>query len=1141
MKNKITLAFMLLFCAVFTSAQTLTNVFSDTFESYTVGDAATAHGYSNTNSTTGSSQVISTGTGANSSAKYVNMTGATSGNNCYLTKSVNVTIGQTYIYSVYVLGVSNHTYSVSYNGTSLGNHSSGTITGNGAWQKQSFTFTATATENVSLTIYEYATGNVYVDDISLQREQWNINATSNNVSYGSVSGTGQKDPGTSVSLTATPQSGYYFVNWTENGTPVSVSSLYSFTSSADRTLVANFAPVSASMTLTGTLSSFSSTYGTASAEQSFTVAGSSLTTDIVVTPPTGFEVSLTSGSGFQSSVTLTQSSGTVATTTVYVRMKALAAAGTYSAANITVNTTGSSQNVSCSGTQAKKALSVTGYSIASKEYNGSTASGTITIGTITGCVGTETVTATASCTLSSPNVYGEQGTIIFTLVNGTNGGLASNYSLANGSYWAPITQRQLNITAGNQTVTYGTAASAVTAAGTYTPSGFIGSDNSGLMTGTATYTTTYTNTTAVGTAGVTITYNTGLSTTYSNYWMNKIAGTITITAATPTVTPTVGTYTYNGSPQGPNAATNNGTGSSYTYSYAGVAPTVYSASSTAPSAAGTYTVTVTVAANGNYTSASSAATAFTIYSTGVVTAASTNVSSLVLSTASDISITGSGSLLIDVNNTSLHSVIAAPGTQLTISSGKSLSLSGNLQLQSDASGTATLVDQTTSGGLTVSGTSTVQQYLAGARNWYISSPVSAAKAQNSYTFYRRDEANNAWPSMTAGDGVTTGDALNVGQGYIANLASGTATYTFTGTLNTNDKAIGLSYSNGVSKAGFNLIGNPYPSHYTVTKSATDAANALNTIWYRTATWVEDLITPANSKYVYSFQTCLLNSDNVTYVGTPSGTSPIIPPMQSFWVRTNTAGSSFTFANTQRSHQNSNLLKAPAQKNISEPILRLQVSNGTISDETVLYSNSNASDAYDSYDALKINNNSSSVPEIYTLVDNQQVAINGLNNIPFEKEIPIGFTTLSSGMFSIKASQISNFSSGTQLIFKDYTDVNNPVITDLSDGSSYSFSSAVTSNNISRFALIFHAPTIATGSNPGSNSNVWISTCNGQIMINGIGTSEANLELFNALGQKVSSKNLTKTNTQLSTNLAAGAYLLKITIEGKTITRKIIID
>ncbi len=68
------------------------------------------------------------------------------------------------------------------------------------------------------------------------------------------------------------------------------------------------------------LSGFSHFVGTPSAEQTIEVSGQFLTNDIIVTAPAEYEVSLTSGSGFGASVTLTQSGGDVNPTTVYVRL-----------------------------------------------------------------------------------------------------------------------------------------------------------------------------------------------------------------------------------------------------------------------------------------------------------------------------------------------------------------------------------------------------------------------------------------------------------------------------------------------------------------------------------------------------------------------------------------------------------------------------------------------------------------------------------------------------------------------------------------------------------------------------------------------------------------------------------------------------
>ena len=102
---------------------------------------------------------------------------------------------------------------------------------------------------------------------------------------------------------------------------------------------------------TSSLALGTTTAGTASTPaQSFTVSGSNLTADLIVTAPTGVELSKDSGTSWQTSETLTPSSGTVSTTTIQSRISAGASAGSISG-NITCASTGATtQNVSVSGT-----------------------------------------------------------------------------------------------------------------------------------------------------------------------------------------------------------------------------------------------------------------------------------------------------------------------------------------------------------------------------------------------------------------------------------------------------------------------------------------------------------------------------------------------------------------------------------------------------------------------------------------------------------------------------------------------------------------------------------------------------------------------------------------------------------------------
>lgn len=61
--------------------------------------------------------------------------------------------------------------------------------------------------------------------------------------------------------------------------------------------------------------------GNTSDEQTFTISGADLLNTVTIKPPSGFEVSLSSGAGFFSQLYLFPSSGTIATTTIYIRFK----------------------------------------------------------------------------------------------------------------------------------------------------------------------------------------------------------------------------------------------------------------------------------------------------------------------------------------------------------------------------------------------------------------------------------------------------------------------------------------------------------------------------------------------------------------------------------------------------------------------------------------------------------------------------------------------------------------------------------------------------------------------------------------------------------------------------------------------------
>ncbi|MCX6307697.1 MAG: hypothetical protein NTY32_02315, partial [Bacteroidia bacterium] len=118
------------------------------------------------------------------------------------------------------------------------------------------------------------------------------------------------------------------------------------------------------------------------------------------------------------------------------------------------------------------------------------------------------------------------------------------------------------------------------------------------------------------------------------------------------------------------------------------------------------------------------------------------------------------------------------GKQLSV--GSTMANGGTLNLLStSADGTATIL---TPASISGSGTTNVSQYLGTARNWYVSSPLTNAKAPAGYTYYMRDETgSNASPVAPATAywvSVASGNAFTPGTGYIALPGATGATMTF---------------------------------------------------------------------------------------------------------------------------------------------------------------------------------------------------------------------------------------------------------------------------------------------------------------------------------------------------------------------------
>ncbi|MBR4765844.1 MAG: hypothetical protein IK085_03655 [Clostridia bacterium] len=85
------------------------------------------------------------------------------------------------------------------------------------------------------------TKGIYQGGITVKAVPGNtVSVSANPTNGGTVTGGGTYTPGSTATVTATPNTGYHFVNWTENSEVVSTNADYSFTVNNDRNLVANF-------------------------------------------------------------------------------------------------------------------------------------------------------------------------------------------------------------------------------------------------------------------------------------------------------------------------------------------------------------------------------------------------------------------------------------------------------------------------------------------------------------------------------------------------------------------------------------------------------------------------------------------------------------------------------------------------------------------------------------------------------------------------------------------------------------------------------------------------------------------------------------------------------------------------------------
>lgn len=525
---------------------------------------------------------------------------------------------------------------------------------------------------------------------------------------------------------------------------------------------------------------------------------------------------------------------------------------------------------------------------------------------------------------------------------------------------------------------------------------------------------------------------------------------------------------------------------------------------------------------------------------------------------SDVTITTSATYqpVISGSTTALcRTLTINSGASVTVTStGKAtvttINNNGTLNLNSDASGTASLMLNTYSGS---SGAANIQLFLTGGGgpnyNWhYVAVPVDGLPKTyftdiNPYNLMMYNDARvvtsdfNGWsyhdgyggtPGIAAGGEFST---LYYGKGY--NFYNGTdATVNFANMTSIGNTfgTVSLQYSGtteGSTIFGYNLLGNSLTCSLDWDK-VTFSGQVEQTVYY----------TSANKWATY----------NASAGGT-NGATKDIPPLQGFFVKANATGASVNLSSA-REHSGQIRYKKSGTSEKEEskiifPKVKIELNGDETSDETMVWFNSEATGGFDAkFDGHKIFSSENYFGELYSLSGENSYSINGIPLPSDSTIVPLGIRLMKAGSYSLLKKDLIP-PDGFNVFLVDKANGNYTV--NLEQTEKYSFASDAGTFN-DRFLLKFISTGTVNTEQPGINSKFNIYATAGFINVmppdNLNSYSEGNIRIYDLTGKVVKQVNnvgLSRMNlVQIPFTGAQGIYIVEISSGLTRFTGKVVV-
>jgi hypothetical protein len=353
--------------------------------------------------------------------------------------------------------------------------------------------------------------------------------------------------------------------------------------------------------------------------------------------------------------------------------------------------------------------------------------------------------------------------------------------------------------------------------------------------------------------------------------------------------------------------------------------------------------------------------------------------------------------------------------------------------------------------------------------------------------------------------------------------AGTYTISFTGTPNNGSYNASITHTTSAIPAndGWNFLSNPYPS--PIKWSLVKAMNAA----------------VANGEYYVYNTTGEYTGNWGTFNGTTgvNGAVDEIAIAQGFFVQA-PSSTTFTMDNTVRTGNTSGLYFGASPLLDNE--VRLVLSGGANSDEIVTYTDPQATNGYDpDLDAVKMP--AGSTVGISYSMPGHDYAINVMNTINEQTELPLSITVADTGSYTLNATMLNV--PGLTAYLRDAQSRQSISLTDLASGPiTLALNGGQTYSG--RFSVVFR-PTavVTTGITNTGASATRIYSYGDKVYIERSNADAASISVTNLLGQEVSSLSTNTQQTEFEMPAVQPWYaIVKVTEQsGKVTVAKVLIN